>query len=157
MGVTLILGWAIIRVYSFATPAFAQPLDTFKWIVLLAWCIFMLLTEGYYGFQKKFSPRVVARAQHVAAHGNVVDTLFAPFFCMGYFHTSRKRMISTYILTFAIILFIVAVSQLKQPWRGITDLGVLLGLTYGLLWIYIYVFLAFRKQSGEYVANPEVE
>ena len=59
--------------------------------------------------------------------------MLAPFFCMGYFYASKKTKIVAYALTFGIIILIVLVKFLEQPWRGIVDFGVVLGLSYGLI------------------------
>ena len=39
----------------------------------------------------------------------------------------------TYILTITIIFLIIIIERISEPWRGIIDTGVLVGLSWGLL------------------------
>ena len=56
---------------------------------------------------------------------------------MGFFDSTPKRKQIAYGLTLMVIVLILLVEQLPQPWRGIVDAGVLLGLGWGLgsFWI----------------------
>ena len=116
--------------------------------------VFMAHSEGYKGFQKAFSPRVAARTHYLAAHPHWLRTLFAPLFCMGFFHATRKRMIVSYTLTVVLVGVILAVRQLDQPWRGIIDAGVVVGLAWGL--VAYWVFTARIFASDAYRPDPEV-
>jgi hypothetical protein len=62
----------------------------------------------------------------------VMPLLLAPLFCMGYFHATRKRMLTSIILTSAIIVLVLLVGLAPQPWRGIIDVGVIIGLGLGV-------------------------
>lgn len=154
-GVSILLAVAILRVYAYAHEAWAYGLTPLQWVITVLWGAFMLVAEGYRGFQKQFSPRVVARARYLIANPRLLNVILAPLFCVGYFHATRKRKIVSWSLTIGIIVLVLLVRQLPQPWRGIIDFGVVLGLTYGLLWIYIF---AFRAVLGfPFNVNPEVE
>lgn len=145
-GVSLILFTAIVRIAPYGLEAIRSSLSIRQWAVLFVWCLYMLITEGYKGFQKQFSPRVVARAMYLLDKPRTVDIILAPLFCMGYFHATKRRLVTTWILTLGIVLFVIIVRKFSQPWRGIIDLGVVLGLIYGLATIYYFLFRAiFRK------------
>ena len=58
--------------------------------------------------------------------------MLAPFTCMGLLHATKKRRIVSWSLLTGIVLLVVLVRQLPSPWRGIIDLGVVLGLSTGL-------------------------
>ena len=154
VGVTLIIGSAIYRVLPHVIDAFKVNMTLFQWIILIIWCVFMLIAEGYRGFQKLFSPRVASRTWYLVKNGSQLDAILAPLFCIGYFHAVRKRIITSWSLTVGITLLVIIVSNMSQPWRGIIDSGVLLGLLYGLVWVYIYTFMTFKKRS--YIVDPEV-
>jgi len=154
LGVTLILGSAIVRVYPHMADALSLGLSPLQWVVLFLWSMFMLLAEGYRGFQKLFSPRVAARTWHLVNHGRPIDLILAPLYCIGYFHATRKRIITSWSLTVVITFIVVIVRYLPQPWRGIIDSGVILGLFYGLIWVYLFTFQSFMKRS--YITDPEV-
>ena len=154
LGVTLILSSAIVRVYPHVLDAFSLGLSHLQWVVLILWSLFMLVAEGHKGFQKLFSPRVAARTWHLVNHGRPIDLILAPIYCMGYFHATRKRIITSWSLTAVITVIIVIVRYFPQPWRGIIDSGVILGLFYGLVWVYVFTLQGFIKRS--YVTDPEV-
>jgi hypothetical protein len=132
-GVALIVGQAIARL----TPIALRPIRTgmlagWQWAVLIAWVLFQLYAEGYRGFWRAFSPRVVARAFHLARRPRALHVLLAPLFCMGFFHATRRRLIVSWLFTLGLIGLILLVHQLPQPWRGIVDAGVVAGLVVGL-------------------------
>lgn len=154
LGITLIIGSAIVRLFPKAVDAIHFGLSPFEWIALLVWVSFMLFFEGYRGFQLNFSPRFAARLWHLLQKGRAVDLLLAPFYCMGFFHTTRRRMISSWTLAVGVTLFILVVVHIAQPWRGIIDWGVVLGLLYGLICIYVFTWQTLRRRN--YIADPEL-
>jgi hypothetical protein len=143
VGLSLILGSALYRLYPYALELSETPLVWYHWLALGTSLLFMGYAEGYKGFHLKFSPRAAARALYLRNNPTVARVILAPFFCMGFFHATRKRKIVAYSLTAMIVLLIVLVRQLNQPWRGIVDAGVLLGLGWGLLSIWGFTAAAF--------------
>lgn len=129
-------------------------LTTLQWVVLVIWVLFMLVAEGYRGFQKKFSPRTAARIKHLRDHPKALHVILAPLFCMGYFHALRKTRIIAFALTFGIVLLVIMVKFVPQPWRGIIDAGVVLGLTYGI--ISLLILTAKALFSADFAHSPEV-
>ncbi|MEZ0372320.1 MAG: hypothetical protein ACAI44_24740, partial [Candidatus Sericytochromatia bacterium] len=124
------------------------------WATLTGWTAFMAYSEGYRGFQKQFSPRFAARTRWLLEHADWPQTLLAPLFCMGFFGTTRKRKAVAYGLTAGIVLLVILIRLLPQPWRGIVDAGVLIGLLWGLVSVLIFSWLAlFRNQV---TIDPEV-
>ncbi|MGD9888579.1 MAG: hypothetical protein AB7S56_04850 [Halothiobacillaceae bacterium] len=154
LGVSLLIGWAVMRLTPIALEAWAMPWGWLEWAVAVPWLVFMLVGEGYRGFQKGFAPRVAARARYLREHPVVLHVLLAPAFCMGFFHATKKRMIVSWVVTSGIVLLILAVRLLPQPWRGIVDLGVVAGLTWGLVAIVLYAVHALTAPSFEH--PPEV-
>jgi hypothetical protein len=138
LGLTLIFGRGLICLYPYVQELPESTFVWFHWIALAASLLFMGYAEGYKGFQLKFSPRAAARALYLRGNPTPVRVTFAPLFCMGFFHATRKRKIVAYSLTTMIVLLIVLVRQLPQPWRGIVDAGVLLGLGWGLVSVWIF-------------------
>ncbi len=142
-GVGLLLGEAIYRLTPIALATFESSLSVLQWVVLVLWVAAMLVLEGYRGFQRSFSPRVAARARYLTAHPDLLRSLFAPFFCMGYFHATRSVQIKSILLTIGIVALVLGVRRVAQPWRGIVDLGVVLGLTWGIVSIAVFTYVAF--------------
>ena len=153
-GVLLLLGSAIYRLSHWAIDAFSYPFSWYHWASLFLVLLFMAFAEGYRGFQKAFSPRVAARALYLKNHPKVLHALLAPFFCMGFFYASKRRKITSFSVTSAIIVLIVLVRLLSQPWRGIIDAGVVVGLLWGLISLIIFSIQAFTSKDFTY--SPEV-
>ncbi len=153
-GVLLLLGSAVYRLAPLAIEGFSYAFSWHHWASLFFIILFMAYAEGYRGFQKGFSPRVVARALYLKNHPRLLHALFAPFFCMGFFHASRRRKITSVSLTLGIIVLILLVRLIPQPWRGIIDAGVVIGLAWGLIFIIIFSFQAFLLKEFKY--SPEV-
>jgi hypothetical protein len=153
-GISLLLVSAIYRLTRVAVDAFSYSLTPLHWTFLSVFLLSMLYSEGYRGFHLGFSPRAVARARYLIEHPHVGHSLLAPVFCMGFFHTTRRRMITSTALTLMIIAFIIIVHGLAQPWRGIVDIGVVAGLAWGLVAMLAFAFMAFTSDGFEY--SPEV-
>ncbi len=152
-GLSLLFGSALFRLYPYVRELGDCPMGWMHWVGLLASLAFMGYAEGYKGFHLKFSPRAAARALYLRQNPTLARVAFAPFFCMGYFHATRKRKTVSYALTAAIIGLIVLVRQLPQPWRGIVDAGVLLGLGWGLVSVWWFSVRAFSGKGD--AVSPE--
>jgi hypothetical protein len=58
---------------------------------------------------------------------------------MSFFHATRRGLIGAWVVTSLIICAVVLVRQLPQPYRGIIDGGVVVGLGWGVLSI-LFIF-----------------
>lgn len=133
LGLSALLLWAIYRLSFFGIEAWGVPWAWWHWVFFVGWMGFMLYGEGYKGFQKGFSPRVVARATHLSRHPVGWHVALAPLYCMGYIHATRKRRIVSLSVTAGVVVLVILVRLLPQPWHGIVDLGVVAGLGYGVI------------------------
>lgn len=153
-GVTVFLGTAVYRISERMLVALESPLSSLEWLALAGFVLFMAYYEGYKGFQKSFSPRVAARALYLSRSATWVSGLLAPFFCLGYFGTTRKRQWISILLTLAIIVLVMIVGKMPQPWRGIVDAGVVIGLLWGTVSMLVFVGMAFTKKNFSH--SPEL-
>ena len=152
-GIFLLLSSAIYRLTPMALDIPFAEIGLFHWVVLVVWVLVMAYSEGYKGFQKNFSPRVAARIRYLRHHPTLVRLLLAPVFCMGFFYTTPKRKIVAFGLTTGIILLIILVHYIPQPWRGIIDAGVVVGLTWGLTSMTLYTIQAMIRDHFNH--SPE--
>ena len=165
-GVVALLGQAVWRMVPLALePLRAHTLGGVEIGAYAAWVAFSLYAEGYRAFQLRFSPRVVARAVHLARHPRPLHVALAPAFCMGLLHATRKRLIVAWVSVIAIVGLVITVRSFPQPWRGIIDGGVVVALLWGIGSI-VYFFgrvLAGREMNypsdvpGAPTTNPAVE
>lgn len=144
-GVGLILLNPIFRLGALPIQTVQEGLTGTQWAVAIGWIGFMLYSEGWRGFHKQFAPRVAVRALGIARAPRPHLVLLAPFVCMGLLHATRKRKIVAWSLLTGIVILVVLVRQLPAPWRGIIDMGVVLGLIAGLASV---LWFAARAASG---------
>lgn len=158
-GACTVLGFAVARMMGHVTEGLSQPLSLIHYAVLVPWLFFMLYSEGYKGFQKGYSPRVASRANYLREHSTPLRAILAPFFCMAFFHSTRKRKIVIACLLTGITLLVVLFQYIPQPWRGVLDLGVVLGLSWGIIATVIYFvkyWFATGSEAESSIADPEV-
>lgn len=146
-GVLALLAQAVYKLAPLAWELKDLELGAFELAALVGWVAVNAYSEGYRGFHKMFSPRVVARARCLDARPHPPHVLLAPLYCMGMIHATRKRLIISWTLALAIIAIVIAVRHLAQPWRGIVDAGVVVGLAIGMLSILYFVALAFAGRA----------
>ncbi len=95
-------------------------------------CVWFAYVEGYKGFQRKFSPLVVSRSFTLQPSLSTIHhVLLAPFYSMGLFHATRKRMLVSWSVSIGVGAIVAAVKRLPYPWRNVVDAGVVVGLTWG--------------------------
>jgi len=153
VGVVGILSFAIYRLAPKAVDAFELGLSPIQWLVAALFILFMAYGEGYRGFQVRFSPRTAARIRYLRDRPSVLRTLFAPLFSMGFFHATKRLKITAYGMTSLIVVFVLLAHQLDQPWRGIIDAGVVVGLGWGVLTLIAHTIQALTRPSFE--QSPE--
>ncbi len=141
-GVIAIFSSAIFRLYPHVREGFSFELTTLNWVVLIAYLAVMIVAKGYFALHCSFVPRVINRSELLVENGKLIDRLLAPLYCMGFFKAPKKRIIISYAMLLLIIAFIVSASKISQPWRGIIDLGVIVGLSLGILSL---LFLGINK------------
>ncbi len=153
LGISLLFGSALYRLYPPARELCGMGFGWVEWSALVAGLVFMGYAKGYGIFHRRFSPRFAARVLYLKQNPTLVRVLLAPFFCMGYFHATRKRKIISFAMTAMVVGLILLVRKTDQPWRGIVDAGVLLGLGWGLVSIWFFTFRAFFGNGPD--APPE--
>jgi len=154
LGVFGLLLFAIYRLAPKALEAYDGGLSTGQWLIAVVVCVFMAYAEGYRGFQTRFSPRTAARIRYLRDRPRIVHTLLAPLFAMGYFHATKRTKIVAYSLLLGIVTLVLLVHQLGQPWRGIVDAGVVIGLGWGVLSLAASLYSALTQDT--YGPSPEV-
>ena len=146
LGTLGILGESIVRLAGHVLAAVETGLSARQWALLLGWALVLMVVEGYRGFQRSFSPRVVARAWHLGRHPGLLTGLLAPLYCMGLVHASRRRLVGSWLVLASIVGLVLIIRTLEQPARGIVDAGVVAGLAWGLVATVIFTARALRGE-----------
>lgn len=154
LGFSYILFNALSRLGVYAIDTFNYSLSWYQWLILIGWAVFMAISEGYRGFQKAFSPRFAARVRWLRANPKPLYVLLAPIFSMGFIGSTKKRKIVVWCLTIGILILIQVIRLLSQPWRGIIDIGVVIGLGWGFASVLWFVAKALTQE--QYDVDPEL-
>jgi hypothetical protein len=136
LGVIALLIEAVVRLLPRALePIMDGSLSGAGALAYVAAIVSLGYSEGYRGFQLRFSPRVIVRAlalaQPTPRRAKWLLILLAPMMAMGLIHANRRRLIGSWMLLLCIVTLILLVSRLEQPWRGAVDAGVVVGLSWG--------------------------
>lgn len=130
----------VTRALFALTPVALEPLSSSspglsagQWVLLLGWVGLNAYAEGYRGFHRSFAPRVIERAFHLGRHPTPLRVLLAAPYAIGWFAAPRRVLVTAWTVTLGIVALVVTVRHLAQPWRGIVDAGVVVGLLLGLL------------------------
>ncbi len=145
---------AIYRLSFIMVDAFNYDFFWYHWLVLIITIPLMAHSEGYRGFQLNFSPRVAARTKYLFNHPRLLHVITAPIFCIGYYHINPSKQKVIIGLSSGIIVLIILVHYVSQPWRGIIDVGVVVGLTWGVVSLFIFCIMAFTSKRFNH--SPEV-
>jgi len=140
----------IVALTPVALDAITSELTAVHWAFAVGWVVFMAWSEGYRGFHTRFAPRAAARAGWLAQNPTPVRALLAPLVVMALFHVRRSTLIARVILLTCIVGAVVAVRLLPAPWRGLVDLGVIVGLGWGLLSVVGYGIAALRGNPPDF-------
>lgn len=153
-GLVGLLVFAIVRLCGVVWAGLDAPWQWHHIVVAAANTAFMAWSEGYRGFQQGFSPRCAARVKWLLVHPTWRTAVLAPLFVMGYFASTRRRKIVVYGLTVGIVIAIIIIHALSQPWRAALDIGVVVGLTWGVVSFAAALSAALRVPADR--ANAEV-
>jgi len=134
-GAITLLSFALWRMTVPMLEAFSGEYELGIWHYIVGglWVLFMGYSEGYKGFQKGYSPRVAARALYLRDRCTWLRLVLAPLFCLGFFHSTKRRRITVFVLLTVITLIVILFKYIPQPWRGVLDLGVVVGLSWGII------------------------
>jgi hypothetical protein len=145
VAIVALLGQALWRLIPIAwEPLHTGQLTTLQAAIYAAWVSFTAYSEGYRGFQKSFSPSCAARAVSLARAPTPLRAILAPAYVMSLFAAPRRRIITSWLLVLGISALVALVRALPQPWRGIIDGGVVVGLGWGVISLIVCTVAAFR-------------
>jgi hypothetical protein len=145
IGVMALLGQALYRLTPHALkPIEDGTLSPTQVLLYAAWVAFSIYAEGYRAFHLAWSPRVVTRAWLIAERPRALHVVLAPIVAMGLLHATRKRLLISWTVTALIVAAVISLRHVDQPWRGIVDGGVVVGLAMGLASLVVHFLRSLR-------------
>ena len=143
------------------------------WLILALIILFFAYCEGYRGFQTAWSPMLVQRAYHFSSVSKPVysiskniyvdrsiDFIVAPLLAAGHICGTRRRYILSWGITIMVVLLVWGISYMPDdtPWRSFIDIGVVIGLGWGLVFILVWWFkIGVLNKWPEWIRNEYPE
>lgn len=153
-GVLIFLLSAVWRILPDMHDVFAEQNGLEPYAAVSILLPIMVYLEGYRGFYKRFTPRVVSRGKALVYQDNHIHQILAPLFCMGFIGSTIRRKFGLTIVTMSIVGLVFVVRELSQPWRWVVDLSVAVALLFGVVSI---IWVAFNDWStDQFLCDPEV-
>lgn len=141
--VSVFLGSAVYRLTPLAWEAwFDWDLSLFQRALFVGWVLMNTYTEGYRGFHLRFCPRVVSRSLELGRNPRPLALLLALPYSLSLIMAPKRQLIGRWGFILALYALIYVVHHVPQPWRGIIDGGVVIGLAWGvgsLWWLFARV------------------
>jgi len=133
VGVAALLGNAVVRLGGRGLDTVRDGLSTGEWAVLAAVCVLFVYVEGVRALQRKWVPFVVARIEALGRRSPLLHRVLAPLHVMALVGGPGRTMLRAWTGVAAVLVAILVLRQVPDPWRGIVDVGVAAALGWGLL------------------------
>jgi hypothetical protein len=132
IGVTFVE--AIYRLASRALLTLERGLSTAETCALVVSVALFAYGEGYRALHRRFIPQLIVRASrlHPPDSGCLRVWLLGPLIVLSLIQAERSVQLRAWASIGLIVLAVLIVRALPEPWRGIVDAGVAVALAIGL-------------------------
>lgn len=148
-GVVFLFAEAAWRLGARGVEVVRGGLTPFEWLALVAITATFLYGEGYRALQRKWVPYVLARAERLRAEPRLRYRVAAPLYAMSLIDPVRSAVLRAWAGVAAIVLAVLIVSRLPDPWRGIVDVAVAAALVWGASALLYGAGRAHRERTTE--------
>ncbi|HSM05844.1 MAG TPA: hypothetical protein VK858_14600 [Longimicrobiales bacterium] len=131
-GVGALFLFAIVRLGARGISVVASGLGPSQWAVFGLLLLLFVVFEGRAALQARWVPMLVRRARDLRGSAAPSHRLLAPLYGMSLVGASPRRLVRAWLGTLAVIVAILLVRVLPDPWRGLIDLSVAAALAWGL-------------------------
>jgi hypothetical protein len=132
IGVGLTFVDAVLRLGWHAVRTLRAGLDAMQWCAFVFLAAAFVYGEGHRALQRRFVPAVMARALELSRARSRIHRWLAPFYVAGLVGAPGSVLVRAWASVFLIVLAVLIVRALPEPWRGMTDGAVALALAWGL-------------------------
>jgi hypothetical protein len=133
LGVGGLFGSATYRLGSRGLATIQDGLRGGEWAALILLTVVFVYGEGFRALERRWVPGLVSRADYLRREGGTVLRLLAPLHGLALIGTVGRTRVRAWMGTTAIVLAVLLVRSLPEPWRGIVDFAVASALAWGLV------------------------
>lgn len=132
-GVVFLFGEAAWRLGARGITAVRGGLTAFEWIALAVITGVFVYGEGVRALQRRWVPWVLDRVDRLRSEPFLPWGAAGPLYAMSLVGRSTASVLRAWTGVAAIVLAVLIVSRLPDPWRGIVDVGVAAALVWGAI------------------------
>lgn len=132
VGVSTLFAWAVYRLGGRGIAVIREGLGGAEWLALIALTFALVYVEGIRALDRRWVPALMDRVRDLRRERSLTVRLLAPLYGLSLIGLPRARLVRGWLGTSAIVLAIVLVRLLPEPWRGIVDFAVAAALAWGL-------------------------
>jgi hypothetical protein len=130
-GAAALLAWAAVRLGARGADAIRGGLEPAQWLVFVALAVVFLYGEGVLALDRRWAPKVLARARRVSLGDRRALQVLAPLHAMGLVGGPAATAMRSWAGVVAVVGAVLLVRALPDPWRGMIDVAVALALAWG--------------------------
>jgi len=108
-------------------------LEPIEWAALVVVFGLFVYGEGELALGRRWVPHTMRRARELDATSPLVHRLLAPLYAMSLIGAPRSAITRAWLGVALIVLAVLIVRELPEPWRGIVDLSVAAALAWGFM------------------------
>lgn len=132
-GVCFLFVFAVLRLGTRGIGTIQGGLGGLEWAALITLTVIFAYGEGYRALVRQWVPGLFRRLGRLRKESNVVLRLLAPAYALALITPDGGQRLRAWLGTGAIVVAIIVVSRLPDPWRGIVDFAVAVALLIGLI------------------------
>ena len=132
VGVAAIFAYAVLRLGERGIETIRAGLTPAEWAALAVIAALTVYSEGVRALQRRWVPHLFERVAGLRAEP-VLHRLLAPIWALSLIAAPRRSLLRAWVGLFAIVLAVILVRRLPEPWRGIVDFAVAISLGWGLV------------------------
>ena len=144
-GVAALFVEAILQLGRRGVEAIRSGLEPLEWAGLVLLVVAFVYGEGMRALARRWVPATIARAFELNAASPLVHKLLAPLYAMTLVGAPARALVRAWIGVALIVLAVLIVRALPDPWRGIVDFAVAGALAVGLAAIAVHSVRAARR------------
>ena len=132
LGIAAVFVEAIVQLGRRGYTTMTSGLEPLEWVALAILSAAFVYGEGMRALERRWVPGVIARA-HTLDRASALNRWLAPLYAMSLVGAPRVVLARAWVGVALIVLAVLVVRALPEPWRGIVDTAVALALLWGLI------------------------
>lgn len=151
VGVSAMLSVAVVRLGSRALETLRAGLSGPEWVALVLLTALFVYGEGVRALQRRWVPFVAERAREVSRSA-LGWRVLAPLYAMALVGARARVLVRAWAGVAAIVVAVLLVHAMPEPWRGVVDFAVAAALLWG-----VFALLGLLLGSSQEGRDPASE